>query len=226
MISRKQFLALTKLDSDGLAALKRRDQIPIPNKADREYSPFEAFTYLVCDRLVDAPNGHSMNRTIAAATVRDAASLITARGDEIEASAETFRKGDGSSHIYAGRLMAASAPPQGFVGTVEEAQDHFKQTIDQIPRWLPFVGTKAEFAERIAQAGTLFEVVLTNITAAFVVLTVRAQREDISLAGMWPDPASLPTAEQIHADRLARIKANYRAVVDEVNKDRGLGGGE
>ncbi|RUV63194.1 MULTISPECIES: hypothetical protein [unclassified Mesorhizobium] len=198
MISRAQFFVLTKLDSDGLSALKRRNQLPVINAADREYSPFEAFAYLIAERLVDAPDGHGMNRSMAAEIVRDAASLIARRGPDIEASAPMFRYGDGSADHYAGRLHVAT---------------------EQFSRSDAFVGTKAELAETLAGAGTVFGVNVTNITASFVLLQRRAAGEGIDISGMWPDPASLPTAE----DRVQRIAANWRAAITKTNNDRGFG---
>ncbi|MER9631756.1 hypothetical protein [Mesorhizobium sp. M0296] len=198
MISRAQFFVLTKLNSDGLSALKHRNQLPVVNAVDREYSPFEAFAYLVSEYLFASPDGHGINRTMAAAIVRDAAPLIAARGADIEASAQTFRHGDGSGDLYAGRLRLPA---------------------EQFARSEAFVGTMAELVAALSGAGTVFGITVTNITASFVALQYRAAGEGIDISGMWPDPSSLPTAE----DRIKRIAENWRDAVGKVNKDRGFG---
>src|SRR5688572_14643110 len=157
MLSRAQFLALTGLTSDAHTALKRRDQIPLPNKG-RRYTAFEALAVNIAERLADSPDGHGQNRALATSVVRDVLRQLAQRGSEIWATAENFRREEGSPPIFAGRLNTASGP-------------------------LPFCGTATELAGQMGAADVL-DVMLFNATAALVQLQYRADRSGIDLAKM------------------------------------------
>ena len=107
MLSRAQFLALTGLTSDAHTALKRRDQIPLPNKG-RRYTAFEALAVNIVERLANAPDGQGQNRTFATSIVRDVLRPLAQRGPDIRATAENFRSEGSSPPIFAGRLNTAS----------------------------------------------------------------------------------------------------------------------
>lgn len=161
-ITRAQFFALTGLDVDTHTALKRRDLMPLPNKDTRTYTPFEAYAYLLAAQFARMRAG---DRVGSCSVVRDMLIGLVARSEMIEASAVGFRQGGEAPEVFCGRIWG--------VGGNKE----------------PFVGTKAQLAEFLSdpQFPDPVDIMLTSATAALVVLQVRAAREGIDLAGMWPD---------------------------------------
>jgi hypothetical protein len=194
VINRQDFFALTKLNTDAHTTLKRRDLIPVPNKVDRGYTPFEAFSFNLAERLVNGPDGHGMSRALATGIVRDALTLIAARGAEIEETGLSFRRVEGVRPILVGRVIVGG-------------------------RAVPFCGTADELAEVIVGNPEVLDVMLTSATASFAVLWARAQYHDIDLTGMWPDPASFPAAEQ----RRSIFKTIIKEAVDKTNARRSGG---
>jgi hypothetical protein len=190
MITRAQFFTLTGLDTDSHASLKRRNQLPVINTSEREYTPFQALAFNLADRLAQSPDGHGMNRGLACSIVRDMLVPLIERSPDIKATAATFRLVDNFEKILAGRINVSGYNR-------------------------PFVGTPAELADLIASEDVL-DVILVNVTAAFVVLQVRAEREDIDLSGMWPDPHSFPTADEMRDTR----RASWAQAVETVNAKR------
>lgn len=189
MFNRKTFFALTGLDVDTHNTRKRHDHMPLLNPEPRTYTAFEALTFNIADQLASLPDGAGMNRTKAASIVRDAARPLAQHGPEIAASAEVFRLKPGAPVFHIGSIATTA-------GNV------------------PFVGKLSELAAAVSDLDAL-EVVLTNATAAMAVLMSRASREGIDLSKMWPDPASLPSAE----DRAAEVRASWADAFAKARRD-------
>ena len=180
MLTRANFLKLTGLNSDGLMALKRRDQIPFLDDTEG-YTLFSAYTHLLADRFAEAPDGHGMKRTIACDIIRDAGRDIAMLGEEIEFSSRSYRLDANSPNILVGRIGTAFTPD----GTK-----------------LPFCGTIKDLAERNLDT---VDVMLTSATATMAVLLQRMQRIGLTAEAMWPEPTTIPSYTDRHEERLARL---------------------
>ncbi|WP_372425848.1 hypothetical protein [Salinarimonas chemoclinalis] len=195
-ISRADFFALTGLNTDTHTALKRRGLIPVENQADRTYTAFEALAFNLSDRLAAGPDGHNMGRGMACGIVRDCAKLLIERADDIDATAAPFIGGaaleGGAEKILAGRLILG-----GMKGH------------------RPFVGTPAELATEFA-CEWIVDVMLTDVTTARLVLQRRAEGAGVDLASLWPNAASVPSFEEIAAER----RKSWAEAMERVNARR------
>jgi hypothetical protein len=192
VFTRAKFLSLIGTTPTYHTMMKRRDLVPVPNRGDREYTLFEAFTYLLSERFSQSPDGEGMPLPMARDVVRDAARQLAARGPDIEESSLTFRHDAGVGDIMVGRIKLGD-------------------------RNVPFVGTRDELAAELGALGTVLGINVTNASGMFAVLRVRAEHEGIAISDVWPDPETLPS----QADRVAGIMASWRAAVGEANAKRG-----
>jgi len=179
MITRKNFFALTRLDTDTHSALKRRDQIPFSTESGRNaYSLFDALTFLMADYLAGSPDGLGMNRTMATLIVRDVGSRLVERADDIEANSFV----DPEAPIFAGRIAR------------------------QVSGNEPFCGTSAELAEALASGPTVVAQALVNVSLEFSVLRERCHLQDIEMTDVWPEPGAIRSFEEIREERRAGLR--------------------
>lgn len=157
MLTRKQYLALTRLDSDNHTALKLRDQIPFPSEGRNEYSLFDAFTFIIAEDFSNAPDGQGVNRAIATNIVRDCGRLLIKARDAIEAGSHA----DSETPIFAGRI-------------------HRQQSGNE-----PFCGTAAELAHALTRDARVVRFAMMNVSLAYAVLQVRCDRAGVDISELW-----------------------------------------
>lgn len=170
MISRKQYMALTGLDSDTHTALKRRDQDPFPSRERNEYSLFGAFTYLLADEFAQGPDGLGMNRAMATRIVRDAGRLMIEYQDDIEASGAPDAPIE--SQVYVGRLWR------------------------QVTGIEPFCGTAADLADTMVNGHRVIRSALLSASLSYAVLRERCSMNDIELRDLWPAAESVAAFDE------------------------------